>query len=43
MMNSIIGKDYWYTDENFSNGKIDDIRIYNRALLDSEIQNLFNE
>ena len=39
----IIGKDYWYTDENFSNGKIDDIRIYNRALLDSEIQNLFNE
>jgi hypothetical protein len=33
------GEAFWYP----FNGKIDDVRIYNRALTDNEIQSLYNE
>ena len=39
-----IGKDYHPTDNNrrrYTKGKIDDLRIYNRALSDTEIQELY--
>ena len=37
-----IGADSWYTDMLNFDGKIDDIRIYNRALSEAEIQALYN-
>ena len=33
----------WWKDAHFFNGIIDDIRIYNRALSETEIQRLFNQ
>jgi hypothetical protein len=36
-----IGADYDTTPANFFNGSIDDVRIYNRALSATEIQNLY--
>jgi hypothetical protein len=36
-----IGADYQATPANFFNGSIDDVRIYNRALSPTEIQNLY--
>jgi len=37
-----IGADSWYTDMLNFDGKIDDLRIYNRALSEAEIQALYN-
>ncbi len=38
-----IGTDPYSANQNFVTGRMDDLRLYNRALSNSEIQSLFNE